>query len=77
MNTPKYAKTCGKSVVPEARGIKMLKHRYTNEQENGFTSFDISLSSATRAFAVFSMPRVISTGFAPAATTYKIKFHSK
>jgi hypothetical protein len=71
MNTPKYAKKCGKFVVPEARGIKMLKHR------NGFTSFDISLSSATRAFAVFSIPRVISTGFAPAATTYKMKFHSK
>jgi hypothetical protein len=49
----------------------MLK--YTKEQEEKcFTSFDISLSSSTRAFAVFSIPRVISTGFAPAATTYKI-----
>ena len=55
----------------------MHKHIHKKKQENDFTSFDISLSSATRAFAVFSIPRVISTGFAPAATTYKIKFHSK
>lgn len=33
------------------------------------TSLEINFNSATRALAVFSMPRVIWTGLAPAATT--------
>ena len=50
--------------------LKSKKGR--KKEEKCITSFDICLSSDTRAFAVFSMPRVMSTGLAPAATTCQI-----